>query len=136
MYKIKAHTDAIGMPNKKYTISAYVFDKRTHYNQEVWTASNIDEDMLATILQLDGSERLDTSEAFVILNSGNGPVILTDNGTLLAVPVKKDVVIKGCSNAKHVTSKEKASKAVKDRSQPAFQRKRSTKVSNEKRRND
>jgi len=100
MYKITQQKDFSGNLIKRYTVQCYFHDENSNSNIEIWSMLNIDDKALADLLQHYNPEQSDVDFGLNVLESGNGPVILTEKGELLTAPVRKMVTIVESNNAK------------------------------------
>lgn len=90
MYKIIQQTDETGRAIPKYTLFCYYYDKNCNINREAWSVRNLTEMGVANLLQGRADVQLEDQDfAFVVVKSGNGPALLTSDGDLVTVPVKK-----------------------------------------------
>ncbi len=116
MFKIIQQRDNSGMPTNKYTVECYVFDSSSHSNVKWAVFENISEKDVARYLQRDSElQQADLDWSFVVLKSGNGPVILTAEGDLMAASVKTPINIGESDGGRRVSEGNKKS---------LFQRKR------------
>lgn len=117
LYKIQQQfIEGTSKVSKYYTVVCYLYSPGKHTNEELWSIRNLERTDVARYLQ-SSTEQPDTEFAFVIVDSKNGPAILTGQGNLLAVPVKKSIKVKKnetsriLSRTKHVKVKKETTGA-------------------------